>query len=88
MTTEDTRTVHVVVPSRAASVHVVSVGTAMGHKGKYPPISSEVITVQATMEGEGEGAGSTPPPNYSVVMEMEPHGSKRSSRLVMGHMMH
>ena len=24
--------------------------------------------------------GSTPPPNYSVVMEMEPHDSKRSSR--------
>ena len=78
VTTEDVPTVHVVVPSRPTSV---SVGTATGHKGKYPPISSEVITVQATMEdGEGEGAGSTPPPNYSVVMEMEPHGSERSSR--------
>ena len=77
MTTEDTPTVHIVVPNRATSV---SIGTAIGHKGKCPPISSEVITVQATMEGEGEGAVSTPPPNYSIVMEMEPHGSERSSR--------
>ena len=80
VTTEDVPTVRVVVPSRPTSV---SVGTATGHKGKYPPISSEVITVQATMEdGEGEGAGLTPPPNYSVVMEVEPHGtgSERSSR--------
>ena len=56
VTTEDTPTVHVVIPSRAVSV---SVGTAMGYKGKYPPISSEVITVQATMEGES-GVDSTP----------------------------
>ena len=78
VTMEGVPVVHVVVPSRATSVGVVP---AMGHKGKYPAISSEVITVQTTMEnGEGEGAGSTPPPNYSVVMEMEPHGSERSSR--------
>jgi hypothetical protein len=75
VTAEDVSTVHVVVPSRPTSG---SVGTATGHKGKYPSISSEVITVQATMEEEG--AGSTPPPNYSVVMEMDPHGSERSSR--------
>ena len=55
----------------------MSIGTAIGHKGKYPTISSEVITVQATMEGEG--TVSTPPPNYSIVMEMVPHGSERSS---------
>ena len=76
VTMEGIPTVHVVVPSQATSM---SVGTA--HKGKYPPVSSEVITVQATMEdGQREGAGSTPPPNYSVVMEMEPHSSERSSR--------
>ena len=43
------------------------------------PISSKVITVQATMEegGEGEGAESTTSPNYSIVIEMEPHCSER-----------
>ena len=75
--TEDVPTVHVVVPTSAG------VSSATGHKKrKSPPVSSEVITVQATIEGEG--VESTPPPNYSVVMEMEPHGidsgGERSSR--------
>ena len=73
--TEDVPTVHVVVPAS------VGVGSTTGHKKrKSPPISSEVITVQATMEG-GEGAsGSTPPPDYSIIMETEPQNSNRSSR--------
>ena len=76
--TEDVPMVHVVVPTS------VGIGSTTGHKKrKSPPISSKVITVQATME-EGEGAESTPPPNYSTVMEMEHHGSdssgERSSR--------
>ena len=54
---------------------VVPAGVGVGSTGhktrKTPPIPSTVITVHATMEGEG--AGSTPPPSYCVAMEMEPH---------------
>ena len=83
VTTEDVPTVHIVVPSRPTSV---SVGTATGHKGKYPPISSEVITVQATMEdGEGEGWGRLHP----LIIALSWRWSPMVAREVVetGHMM-
>ena len=74
--TEDVPTVRVVVPGTTNR----SVGSAKGQKKrKSPPIFSKVITVRVTMEGGGgEGVGSTPPPNYSDVIEMEPHSSDSS----------
>ena len=61
-------TPHVVVPA------CVGVGSTTGHKmSNSPPISSEVMIVE-----EGEGVGSTPPPNCSIVMEMKPHSSDSS----------
>ena len=70
--TEDIPMVHVVVPASA------SVGTGSMPEHKKPKLSSEVITVQATVE-EGAEVESTPPLNYDVVTEMEPHSSANES---------
>ena len=59
------------LPPRSAESGDISVPAGVGSTShregrKTPPIPPNLVTVQATMEEE------TPPPSYSVVVEMEP----------------